>query len=143
MAWLVDTNVLVYRHDPRFPDKQKRARELLRQGLSDGEVRVPHQGIVEFVAATTRPLGSGGPSLLSAEEARRRAEELLNEFPVLYPCDAIVRLALRGMPAYGLSWFDAHIWAYAEFFGLRQLYTEDFQNGRTYGTVRIVNPFTA
>ncbi len=142
MAWLVDTNVLVYRHDARYPDKQKRARELLRSGLASGEARIPHQAIVEFVAATTRPI-AGGPSLLTPDDARRHAEDLLNQFAVLYPTEGLVRLALRATPAYGLSWFDAHLWAYAEFFGLRVLYSEDFQHERTYGTVRIVNPFVA
>lgn len=141
MGWLVDTNVLVYRHDARYPDKQKRARELLRAGLESGEARIPHQAIVEFVAATTRPLAAGGPSLLTPPDARRHAEDLLNEFPVLYPSEEILRLALRAMPAYALGWFDAHLWAYAEFFGLRVLYSEDFQHERTYGTVRVVNPF--
>jgi predicted nucleic acid-binding protein len=142
VAWLVDTNVLVYRHDARYPDKQKRARELLRSGLASGEARIPHQAIVEFVAATTRPI-AGGPSLLTPDDARRHAEDLLNQFAVLYPTEELVRLALRATPAYGLSWFDAHLWAYAEFFGLRVLYSEDFQHERTYGTVRIVNPFVA
>ncbi len=33
------------------------------------------------------------------------------------------------------------MWAYAEVFGLAELVTEDFQAGRLYGSVRIVNPF--
>jgi predicted nucleic acid-binding protein len=40
-----------------------------------------------------------------------------------------------------MSWFDAHLWAYAEYFGLTTLYSEDFQTGRVYGAVRIENPF--
>jgi len=59
VAALVDTNILVYRFDPRFPDKQKRATEILRRGITDGSLRVPHQAIVEFVAVVTRPLASG------------------------------------------------------------------------------------
>ena len=143
VAWLVDTNVLVYRHDPRFPHKQARARELLRSGLESGEVRVPHQAIVEFVAATTRPLRKGGPSLLTAQDARQEAEELLNVFEVVYPNEDLVRLALRGAAAYELSWFDAHLWAHAELYGLTTLYSEDFQSDRTYGTVRVIDPFSS
>ena len=48
---------------------------------------------------------------------------------------------MRGSAAYGLSWFDAHIWAYAEHYGLETLLSEDFQDNRLYGTVRVVNPF--
>ena len=140
MAALVDTNVLVYRFDPRFPDRQRRATEVLRQGVHEDSIRVPHQAIVEFVAAATRPTRDGHP-LLSVEEARREAEELLNQFTVLFPTAGLLRLAIRGAATYQLSWFDAHLWAYAEFYGLSELWSEDFQHDRLYGTVRIVNPF--
>ena len=96
-AALVDTNILVYRFDQRFPDKQRRATAALRRGLNDDILRVPHQAIV-------------------------------------------VRLALRGAATYRLSWFDAHLWAYAEHFGMAELWSEDFQHDRIYGTVRAINP---
>lgn len=140
MAALVDTNVLVYRFDPRFPAKQRIATELLRAGIVDGSLRVPHQAILEFVAVVTRPLGKS-PPLLDPTDARREAEEFLSQFDVLYPNETIVRTALRGAAAYKLSWFDAHLWAYAEFYGLTELLSEDFQDGRLYGTVTVRNPF--
>jgi len=140
VAALVDTNVLVYRVDPRFPAKQRRATEVLRRGIADDSIRVPHQAIVEFVAVVTRPLAKH-PPLLSQEDARREAEEFLSQFTVLYPNEQLVRTALRGMAAYQLSWFDAHVWAYAEHYGLSELVSEDFQHDRLYGSVRVVNPF--
>jgi predicted nucleic acid-binding protein len=140
VAFLVDTNVLVYRFDARFPDKQRIATDLLRRGVVDGTVRVAHQAIVEFVAAVTRSR-PGVPPLLEPAEARVEAEEMLAQFDVLYPDETLVRTALRGAAAYGLSWFDAHMWAYAEHHGVRDLVSEDFQDGRHYGTVRIRNPF--
>ncbi len=141
VAALVDTNVLVYRFDPRFPDKQRKAIDLLRRGIAEDSIRVPHQAIVEFIAAVTRPREKNGPSLLSPEDGRREAEELLSAFTVLYPNDAIVRTALRGAAAYQLSWFDAHLWAYAEHYGMRELLSEDFQHDRMYGSVHVVDPF--
>ena len=140
MAAIVDTNVLVYRFDPRFPDKQAIATALLHRGIADGTLRLPHQAIVEFVAVVTRPLGHN-PPLLSAHDARVEAEELMSQFTVVYPDETIVRTALRGAAAYQLSWFDAHIWAYAECLGLSELVSEDFQHDRLYGRVRAVNPF--
>ena len=79
MAALVDTNVLVYRFDPRFPEKQARATEVLRRGVADGSLRLPHQALVELVAAVTRPLG-GNPPLLSREDAVREVEDLIAQF---------------------------------------------------------------
>ena len=139
VASLIDTNILVYRFDRRFPHKQEIATTVLRQGLERDSIRVSHQAIVEFFAAVTRPL-PGGP-ILKAAEALREAEELLRQFTVLYPNEAILRLAMRGCGAYQISWFDAHMWAYAEFYGLEEILTEDLQHDRLYGTVRVVDPF--
>lgn len=143
MAALVDTNILVYRFDPRFPGKQAVATELLRAGISDDSIRVPHQALIEFIAATTRPLTRGGPTILSPDDARREMEEMLVQFEVIYPDEELVRIAIRGAATYGLSWFDAHLWAYAERFGLDTLWSEDFENGRVYGRVKARNPFVA
>ncbi len=142
MAALIDTNVLVYRFDPRVPRKQQVAEEVLRRHIEEDSARLPHQAVLEFFAAVTRPIGSG-PPLLSPAEAYRETEELLTLFPVLYPNEDLVRTALRGKATYQLSWFDAHLWAYAEVYGLSELISEDFQHDRLYGTVRIVNPFLA
>ena len=64
-------------------------------------------------------------------------------FPLLYPNHELLRLAQRGQAAWELSWFDAHMWAYAEHYGLSRLLSEDFQSGRMYGSVLAVDPFAA
>jgi len=140
VAALVDTNVLVYRFDPREPGKQEKARDLLREGLRTDALRIPHQAIVEFVSVVSRQLPDGKP-LLPPADARREAEELMSQFAVLYPNDDVLRVALWGTAAYQLSWYDAHMWAYAEHFGLGELLSEDFEHNRLYGQVRVVNPF--
>jgi len=140
VAALVDTNILVYRFDPGFPEKQKVATALLREGLRRDSLRIPHQALMEFIPAVSH-VRLGRRALLSAEEARREAEELLSQFAILYPTAALFRSAIRGMAAYRLSWFDAHMWAYAEHYGLPELISEDFEHGRMYGAVRVVNPF--
>lgn len=140
MASLVDTNILVYRCDPRDPRKREVARNVLRQGLIQESLRIPHQALVEFVSVVTR-VWPGGHTILPREEAWRQAEDFMVEFPVLYPNAHVVRTALRGMAAYALSWFDAHLWAYAEHYGLPEILSEDFEHGRLYGNVRVRNPF--
>jgi len=136
---LVDTNILVYRFDSRSPGKQKIATDILRRGIAEDSVRLPHQAIIEFIAAVTRPIR--GHIILKQADALREAEEFLKQFTVLYPNEAILRDAIRGCAAYQLNWFDAHMWAYAEHYGLAELLTEHLQNDRYYGTVRVVNPF--
>jgi predicted nucleic acid-binding protein len=54
----------------------------------------------------------------------------------------VIRLALRGAATDRLSWVDAHIRAYAERHGFDTLLSEGLQHDRTYGTVRVVDPFT-
>lgn len=55
VAALIDTNIPNPRmsFDPADPRKQALATEILRRGLAEGSVRVPHQAIVGFVAVRT------------------------------------------------------------------------------------------
>ena len=78
---------------------------------------------------------------MTREDATRQAELYMVEFPVLYPNQHVFRTALLGMTAYRLPWYDAHLWAYAEHYGLPEILSEDFEHGRWYGTVRVRNPF--
>ena len=142
MVALVDTNVLVYRFDKRFPAKQAIAAELLRRGIVERSVLLPHQAIVEFVSVVTRPAGQK-PPLFTRDEALRQVEHLFSEFPVLYPTEHTVRTALRGAALYKLSWYDAHLWAYADERGIETIWSEDFADGQWYGRVRVRDPFRA
>jgi predicted nucleic acid-binding protein len=142
VACLVDTNILVHRFDPRFPAKQDRATALLRQGIADESIVVPHQALIEFVAAVTRPIARGAP-LLAPEDAHREVEEMLVQFSVIYPTENTLRIAMRGAALYRMSWFDAHLWAYADERGIDTLWSEDFEHGRTYGRVKVLDPFRA
>src|SRR6201997_4295402 len=58
VARLIDTNVLVYRVDARFPEKREPAANLLEETVRSGECRIPHQALLEFYAAVTRQLPS-------------------------------------------------------------------------------------
>lgn len=78
----------------------------VRQGLATGGVFVPHQAVIEFFAAVTRPLHGGQP-MLGRADVIQETESLLEQFPIVYPDDQVVLTALRGMATYGLSWFDA------------------------------------
>lgn len=142
MVSLVDTNILVYRCDPRDLAKRAAALDVLRGGEKSGELRIPHQALVEFVNSVTRSRGTA-EAIMTLGAATRQAELFMAGFPVLYPNESVFRMALLGKAAYGLPWYDAHLWAYAEHYGLPEILSEDFEHGRLYGTVRIRNPFVA
>jgi predicted nucleic acid-binding protein len=141
---LVDTNILVYRFDSPLPASKNAPRKFWKRGIVEDSVRVPHQAIVKFITAVTRPIR--GYSILPQADSLREAEELLKQFTVLYPNEAIpMRDAIRGcaawFAAHQLSWFDAHPWAQAEHYGLSEILSEDLPHDRLHGTVRVVNPF--
>jgi predicted nucleic acid-binding protein len=141
---LIDTNILVYRVDPRDRLKQRIAHDLLRDGLAEDSVVLPHQAVIEFVAAASRPCRDlDGAPLLPLADALLEAESLTRQFQLLYPDAHVLKNAMYGCATYGMSWFDAHLWAYAQSFGLAEILSEDFEHGRHYGNVRIVNPFLA
>lgn len=145
MVALIDTNVLVYVYDPRFPAKQRIAEAVVEDGVRSGALYLPHQAVVEFVAAVTRrrPVQDdpAGKPLLEPAEAWREAEELMTLLPVLYPTPEVLRTAFRGAATYRLSWFDAHLWAYAEVYGVPTILSEDFEHRRLYGAVQAIDPF--
>lgn len=98
MASLVDTTVLVYRFDPRDPLKQQIARDLLRNGQREDALLLPHQAVVEFIAAVTRPQRDlDGAPLMPMDQALLEAEDLMAQFPVIYPDANVLRTALRGL----------------------------------------------
>ncbi len=140
MATLVDTNILVYCFDPEAPSKQAACRHLLRQGSYDRSLYIPHQALVEFVSVVTRVRPRKGP-LLPPSDAVLQAEGFMSSHPILYPNEDVFVTALRGMATYQLSWFDAHLWAYAEHYRLAEIMSEDFGHLRSYGCVRVRNPF--
>ena len=131
VASLVDTNILVYRCDPRDLAKRDAAIQVLRRGEESGNFRLAHQSLLEFVNSVIRPRGGQSP-LMTREDAARQAELFMTQFPVIYPNEYVFRTALRGMATYRLPWYDAHLWAYAEHYGIPEILSEDFQHGRWY-----------
>ena len=107
---LLDTNQQVHRYDGRFPDRQRIATQVLRDGITSGSTRIAHQSIVEFVAATPRIVLTS--RLLDAVAVRRDAEESVAKFPIPYPHASELRTA------YGLFWFYARLQAFADVHGV-------------------------
>ena len=137
---VIDTNVLVHCHDWREPEKQRRARDFVRRGMPDHELVLTWQSLVEFVSVTTTARRGREP-LLTIHDARLECEALLTQFPCLFPDERTLDIAIGGQARYDLPWFDAILWAHAEQAEAGTLVSEDFQHGRTYGKVRVVNPF--
>ena len=136
---LIDTNVLVYAHDPRDQTKQDRAIAILAHLAERQGVVLSTQVLAEFFVATTRRL----PEPLTADEAQAQVERFLRFFPILDITGAIVLEACRGVRDHGLSFWDAQIWGTARLNGIPLILSEDFSDGRYLEAVRFRNPFAA
>ena len=133
---LIDTNILVYAHQPAERAKHARSVEVL-EGLADpGAWCVSTQVLAEFVSATTR----GRRPLLSMADAIRQAERLAVSLPVLDVTRMVVLEAFRGIRQHRLSLFDAQIWATARLNQVDTVFSEDFQDGAVLDGVRFLNP---
>jgi len=129
-----DTNVLVYLFDIGAPAKQARANQLLVEHASS--IVVSTQVLQEFFVTTT----TKGRSRLSIDGAERHLasfaalDVVVVEPPRIHAAIALVR-------EHRLSFWDALVVECARFRGCSRLLSEDLQDGREFGRLRIENPF--
>ena len=130
-----DTNILLYLFDRSSNKKRQIAEKLFNEHQRNGSLRLSLQVVHEF-AANLLGKKFGVPlatvtgvvqKLLALKVVPMRGEDTLT--------------ALQLMDELGVSFWDALILAVAKREGCNVLYSEDFQHGRTYDTVKVINPF--
>jgi predicted nucleic acid-binding protein len=131
----VDTNVWVYALDEDEPTKQAQARSVLDPGAGIDPV-ISAQVLAEFYVTVTHKLARS----LSLADAAMLVKQM-SELPVVALDARLVTAAVAGSIEWGISYRDALIIAAAEAGGCSRVLTEDLAEGRTYGAVRVVNPF--
>ncbi|MEA2326737.1 MAG: hypothetical protein QOE68_1696 [Thermoanaerobaculia bacterium] len=136
---LIDTNILVYAHQPSETTKYGRATQIVETLAESGAGRLSAQILGEFLNATTR----GRRPILSISDAVRQATKLTDAFPLFDLTGLIVLEAGRGVREHQLSYFDAQIWATARLNQVPTIFTEDFTNGRRLEGVHFLNPLLA
>jgi predicted nucleic acid-binding protein len=135
---VVDTNLLVYAHDPRDPIKQAKAQAMIREQAERNELIISAQILNEFYAALTRP--NRPPSLL--HEQASQIVKAVAELSVVLPLSSeTTLLAFSAVEHHGLSFWDALIWATAKLHGVATIYTEDIPSAFNIEGVSYVNPF--
>ena len=130
----LDTNVLVYLFDRDTPAKQQRARTVLE--AEGGSAAVSTQVLQEFYVTVTRKLGQ--PLTEKDAEAAVRDLAALEVVPVDAP---LVLAAIGRSRGDRLSLWDALVVESAIKGDCRRLLTEDLQDGRLFGRLRVENPF--
>lgn len=138
MLTFFDTNVLVYLFDQDNPVKQCRVRELFQDEVEAGRFVVSTQVLQEFYVAATRKLAVPLPAA-DAEEAVRALAELT----IVSIDPPLILSAIGRSREMQVSFWDALIIEAALSAGASKLLTEDLQDGRQIGSMRIENPFSA
>lgn len=131
----VDTNILVYAHDLVSGIKNERARALIEKLWSAGggvlSTQVLQELCVNLRRKTVKPL--------TVEETRSLIQDYSDWEIVVNTHNSLIE-ALTIETRFQISFWDALIVHAAETAGAAILYSEDFSDGQTYGSVRVVNP---
>lgn len=129
----LDANVLVYALD--VDDRRnKRAIDIVRRAAR-GDCILTMQSLAEcFVVLINK---RGFSAQMACDEIYRFRRSI--DYAAAYPVD--FDEAMRAVVEYGMSFWDAMMWATAKRTGCRVMLTEDRQGRPTLEGVRFVNPF--
>ncbi|MDY6792440.1 MAG: PIN domain-containing protein [Thermodesulfobacteriota bacterium] len=132
-----DTNILVYAYDSHEPDKQKKAQDMLKQGIINGNAVISTQVLGEFFTVVTRRI----PQPISVFDA----SEIINNVSVMNVQEIdllIVKRAIETLDTYKISYWDSLIVAAAEGAGCERIMTEDLNHEQLYYGIIATNPFS-
>jgi predicted nucleic acid-binding protein len=136
MRCFFDSNILVYSQDRTEPAKRALAQSLIAEAVEDEGFVVSTQALAEFYATVVRRKFVGPRQALalvklwSEQDTVPHARELL-----------VAGLELH--QAHSISMWDALIVQAAIEGRCDVLLTEDMQDGRRFGELRVENPFAA
>ncbi len=133
-SFFFDTNVLLYCFDSASPAKQASAQQWVAAAWPDGRARCSWQVLNEFYANAVRRMR------VPPAEARAAVEDF-SVWPMEPWSMELLRRAWRWTDTAQVSFWDSMILGAAEQGGCRWLLSEDFQTGRKFGAVTVVNPF--
>ena len=130
----LDTNILVYAVDGKYPAKQDVARRIVSSALDSEKFIVSAQVLNEFSNIAILKLGMeiGEVRDFISIFRRIRTVSLLPEW---------TDRALSIKDAYRIQFFDSLLLAAAEANGCDEIWTEDLNDGQYYCGIKAVNPF--
>lgn len=137
VEYFMDTNVFIYAFSPHEPAKKARAASLIRSALSDSIGVISSQVVQEFInVAVHKPVASVPPTLLLDY-----MDHVLHPLCRVMPSPSLYLKAIQLHRDTQYRFYDCLIVAAALESGAKILYSEDLQNGRSFGEMKIVNPF--
>lgn len=131
-----DTNVLAYASDVHSP-KRDTARELVRRLTNDRRGVASIQVLQELFVTLTRKHATPLPQ----NDARAIIAQLALAWHIFEPTTADVLRAIDNASAWQVSFWDAMLLTAANQVGTSLLWSEDLNDGQTYGAATVRNPF--
>lgn len=135
-AEFVDSNILVYAHDPTSRTKHELARALVERLWQQHTGRISIQVMQEFFWIVTRKI----PSPLPPKTALAILADL-SLWPVYSPAAADVLAAGELCGKIQVSFWDAMLLVAAKASGAGRFWSEDLSHGQIIEGVEISNPF--
>ncbi|AUB81874.1 PIN domain-containing protein [Candidatus Thiodictyon syntrophicum] len=132
----VDTNILIYSIDKDAGTRHQQSRIIL-DALADADCVLTLQALPEFFNAVTRK------DKMSRVEAADTVRDWMELFPVAAADGRTLADAMRLRIDHDFAFWDAMLVQAARAAGVTRLLTEDMQDGRVIGTMRLENPFKA
>ena len=129
-----DTNVLIYWLDPAEGNKYQSARRWVAAVWPGAVGRISWQVLNEFYVNAVRKVRA------PAGDVRAMVEAFAQWQPTGFGL-GVVQRAWYWADKTGVHYWDSLIVASAEAAGCAYLLSEDFQTGRKFGDVTVVNPF--
>ena len=136
-SFFLDTNIFVYSVDQQSPSKTKVARDLIRRAVDTEKGVVSYQVVQEFFNVALRKFAQP----MSTADCE---QYLAITFRPLLTVGFSVLLCGDALQIYGKhrnAWYEALIVVAALEAKCEILYTEDLQHGRTFGNLKVQNPF--
>jgi predicted nucleic acid-binding protein len=133
----LDTNIFVYSFDQSAPRKAATAERLIREAVASHKGVVSYQVVQEFFNVALRRFARP----MQTSEAEQYLGTVFRPLLAIHSSAALYSEALRMQSRGGLSWYDSLIVSAAAQAGCDVLLTEDLQDGRRFGSLRIANPF--
>lgn len=136
MTTFVDTNVLLYALDEDQGDRYTVAAATIENLWESNDGVLSTQVLQELYVNLTRKL-----RLPMSRPRARAAVERYTTWPVHQVTPGNILAASELEQRHSLAFWDALIVVAAQELGAARILTEDMQHGRTFGGVRIENPF--
>jgi predicted nucleic acid-binding protein len=134
LMYTIDTNIFIYAFDVRFPDKHSVAEEIVAHLMRQRGI-IPLQSLTEFYAACSRK------RIITLDAATNAVQKARVALKVVPAASTDIPTAIGLHSLHNIQFFDALLIATATRAGCTIFFSEDLQDGQTFGPLTIRNPF--